>query len=97
MLRSHGSIRPILPIKKFCYLFLHTLKKIEDLLTILTFYQNFFLKSLIFVKGLGLSGKVVTNGDIKQDGPSGIQLYLILDKQVIDQTESVLGGRCVFF
>ena len=47
-------------------------------------------------KGFGLSGKVVTNGDIKQNGPSGIKLNLILGKQVIDETESVLGGRCVF-
>ena len=48
-------------------------------------------------KGFGLSGKVVTHGDNKLNGPSGIKLNLILDKQIIDTTESGPDGRCFFF
>jgi hypothetical protein len=47
-------------------------------------------------KGFGLSGKVVTHGDSKLNGPSGIKLNLILDKQVIDKTESGPDGRFFF-
>ena len=48
-------------------------------------------------KGFGLSGKVVTHGDSKLNGPSGIKLNLILEKQVIDKTESGPGGRFFFW
>ena len=44
-------------------------------------------------KGFGLSGKVVTHGDQKQNGPAGIKLNLVLNKQIIDKTESGADGR----
>ena len=47
-------------------------------------------------KGFGLSGKVVTAGDSKQHGPSGVKLSLLLDKRVVDTTESSADGSYYF-
>ena len=44
-----------------------------------------------FFKGFGLSGKVVTHGDIRMNGPSGIKLNLISNNKVVDSTLSRIG------
>ena len=44
-------------------------------------------------KGFGLSGKVVTFGDLKSNGPSGVTLDLISNGKVIDTTTSGADGR----
>lgn len=46
-----------------------------------------------FFKGFGLSGKVVTFGDLKMNGPSGITLDLLANNKVIDSTVSGSDGR----
>ena len=44
-----------------------------------------------FFKGFSLSGKVVTHGDIRMNGPSGIKLNLISNNKVVDSTLSRIG------
>lgn len=47
-------------------------------------------------KGFGLSGKVVTQGDARMNGPAGIQLELISNKKVVDSTVSGSDGTYYF-
>lgn len=48
-------------------------------------------------KGFGLSGRVVTEGDSKHYGPSGIKLNLLSSSNaVIDSTISSQDGRYTF-
>ena len=49
-----------------------------------------------FFKGFGLSGKVVTHGDIRMNGPSGIKLNLISNNEVVDSTLSGSDGNYYF-
>lgn len=49
-----------------------------------------------FFKGFGLSGKVVTHGDARMNGPSGIKLNLIAKEKVIDSTVSGEDGNYYF-
>ncbi len=44
-------------------------------------------------KGFGLSGRVVTQGDSKNTGPTGIKLNLLSNNNVIDSTLSSADGR----
>lgn len=49
-----------------------------------------------FFKGFGLSGKVVTNGDVRMNGPSEIKLNLISNNKIIDSTLSSNDGSYYF-
>lgn len=49
-----------------------------------------------FFKGFGLSGKVVTHGDTRMNGPSGIKLNLISDNKAIDSALSGPDGIYYF-
>ena len=49
-----------------------------------------------FFKGFGLSGKVVTNGDARMNGPAGVKLNLVSDNKVIDSTVSAADGTYYF-
>lgn len=49
-----------------------------------------------FFKGFGLSGKVVTNGDIRMNGPAGVKLNLISNNKVIDTKFSAADGTYYF-
>lgn len=49
-----------------------------------------------FFKGFGLSGKIVTQGDPKSNGPSGVKLNLIANGKQIDSTQSGADGSYYF-
>ncbi len=49
-----------------------------------------------FFKGFGLSGKVVTDGDARMNGPAGVKLDLISGGKVVDSSLSGNDGTYYF-
>lgn len=47
-------------------------------------------------KGFGLSGKVITYGDVNRNGPAGVKLDLMLNEKKIDSTISSSDGTYYF-
>ena len=49
-----------------------------------------------YFKGFGLSGKVITYGDINKKGPANVKLDLLLNEQKISSATSALDGSYYF-